>query len=115
MSRAEGGSSDEHGEHGRNSERGGYGEQGGNAGEGAQDGHHRRQAGRDNGQEERRPGRGPTPRLARPPSLAASAALERPGAPSPAGRAESLRRVTQQGSAAAWAVVVVGRTACATW
>ncbi|MFD5463137.1 PepSY domain-containing protein [Kitasatospora sp. NPDC127059] len=43
------------------------------------------------------------------PSLGASAALEKAQAAVPGGRAESLRRVTEQGGGAAWAVTVVGR------
>ncbi|MFI9362359.1 hypothetical protein ACIG5E_15105 [Kitasatospora sp. NPDC053057] len=43
------------------------------------------------------------------PSLAASAALEKAQAAVPGGRAESLRRVTEQGGGAAWAVTVVGQ------
>ncbi|MFJ2867654.1 hypothetical protein [Kitasatospora sp. NPDC087314] len=113
MSRAEGGSSDEHGEHGGNSRRGESGEHGGNApGEGrAKDGrHHGGGQGRDGEQGKNGGQAGADARLAPAPlpSLAASAALEKAQGAVPGGRAESLRRVTQQGGAAAWAVVVVG-------
>ncbi|MFJ7243609.1 PepSY domain-containing protein [Kitasatospora sp. NPDC098652] len=43
------------------------------------------------------------------PSVGASAALEKAQAAVPGGRAESLRRITEQGGGAAWAVSVVGQ------
>ncbi|MFD7832406.1 hypothetical protein [Kitasatospora sp. NPDC059803] len=90
LSRAEGGSSDEHG--GRNGGRTAHDGTDGTAGSDRGEGHAKR-------------GRtAPAPL----PSLAASTALEKAQGAVPGGRAESLRRVAQQGGSAAWAVVVVG-------
>ncbi|MFD4398556.1 hypothetical protein [Kitasatospora sp. NPDC058478] len=93
LSRAEGGSSDEHG--GRNGGRNAHDGTDGTAGS----------AGSDRGEGHAKRGRtAPAPL----PSLAASTALEKAQGAVPGGRAESLRRVAQQGGSAAWAVVVVG-------
>ncbi|MFD7598144.1 hypothetical protein ACFV6D_34580 [Kitasatospora sp. NPDC059812] len=90
LSRAEGGSSDEHG--GRNGGRTAHDGSAGSVGSDRGEGHAKR-------------GRtAPAPL----PSLAASTALEKAQGAVPGGRAESLRRVAQQGGSAAWAVVVVG-------
>ncbi|MFD7590520.1 PepSY domain-containing protein [Kitasatospora sp. NPDC059811] len=98
LSRAEGGSSDEHG--GRN----GGGNGGGRSAHDGTDGT-ARSAGSDRGEGHAKRGRtAPAPL----PSLAASTALEKAQGAVPGGRAESLRRVAQQGGSAAWAVVVVG-------
>ncbi|MFD0402660.1 hypothetical protein ACFVHI_31805 [Kitasatospora sp. NPDC127121] len=105
LSRAEGGSSDEHG--GRN---GGRNAHDGTAGSDGTDGTARSagsagSAGSDRGEGHAKRGRtAPAPL----PSLAASTALEKAQGAVPGGRAESLRRVAQQGGSAAWAVVVVG-------